>query len=588
MVRSLYILIGAALLATAASAQDVVLGGRRCATPEPTIAQTLESIRAVERMAARVGDLRAEVRLAGPITVPVAWHVVTGSNGVGDVPDAWIEAQLDTLNSTYTPFGYRFVSALIERVENPAWYDGLRLGSAAEDAMKAALASDPAHYLNMYTASLGLDYLGWATPPDGSAERDTYQGVVLLDQSLPGGNAAPYNLGHTGTHEVGHWFGLLHTFSGGCNQPNDGVADTPQERSSASGCPAARDSCPLDPGLDPVHNYMDYSDDACMTEFTPGQVARALALTAQYRPTITAGGFGLATVPRGAFDGLLVGVTATAELRVTNATEAAFTVTDVTGAGAFAISGLPATVPAGGVTVLPLEVTPDASGDFSTTLGVVTDSPDAGTIDLAVSGSATLPPTARLQRTEVSASLIESEAAAFEVLLSNDGDGPLMFAIDETTLPAWATAASPLTGTIPPHRDTTLTIALDADDLDEATYTDVLVIETNDPLREEVTVGLTLAVRARPARLAIGSIRPNPSAGRVRIVIETPQPTRFATVEIFDTQGRLMAELSRRSDLALGYPEFEWDASSVPAGVYVVRVTTPYDGMATGRIVIAR
>ena len=85
--------------------------------------------------------------------------------------------------------------------------------------------------------------------------------------------AGRYDLGMTLVHETGHWVNLEHTFYGGCNAKGDFVDDTPPMKVPTSGCPEGKDTC-SEPGLDPIHNYMDYSYDQCYTEFTLGQTLR--------------------------------------------------------------------------------------------------------------------------------------------------------------------------------------------------------------------------------------------------------------------------------------------------------------------------
>jgi hypothetical protein len=215
--------------------------------------------------------------------IKIYWHTITNTSGQGNVPLSQINAQVAVLNAAYSSAGFSFALASVDVTANNSWYT--TTGGSSEQQMKNALRQGSADDLNIYSNNMGSGLLGWATFPSSYASAPKMDGVVLHFATLPGGAYAPYNEGDTGTHEVGHWVGLYHPFQGGCSKTNDQVSDTPAERSPAYGCPVGRDSCAgrKYPGVDPITNFMDYSDDACMDRFSAGQVSRMNAQWATYR-----------------------------------------------------------------------------------------------------------------------------------------------------------------------------------------------------------------------------------------------------------------------------------------------------------------
>lgn len=222
-------------------------------------------------------------------------HVVSSGAGYanGELTDQMIKNQMRVLDESYngrtgganTGFGFNLVG--ITRTVNADWFANAVTDLNAEMAMKRALHRGGAGTLNIYTVD-GGPYLGFAYFPS-ILQDSTYailDGVVLDWRSLPGGTFAIYSEGDTATHEVGHWLALYHTFDGGCaTQKGDYIADTPAEFGPAFNCPIGRDSCSgsAHPGLDPIFNFMDYTQDSCMHEFTQGQVDRMQAAWAAFR-----------------------------------------------------------------------------------------------------------------------------------------------------------------------------------------------------------------------------------------------------------------------------------------------------------------
>ncbi len=153
--------------------------------------------------------------------------------------------------------------------------------------------------MNIYTnsASALLGYVPFL-PSDGGGAfvgGNDDRVVILWDafgRDAPAG--APYDQGRTATHEVGHYLGLYHPFDGGCgtnscNSTGDTICDLDDLSSPQLGCSASPASCGVAGGGNPLRNYMNYTDDTCMTHFTQEQIRRMRCSMQHYRPNLDAG-----------------------------------------------------------------------------------------------------------------------------------------------------------------------------------------------------------------------------------------------------------------------------------------------------------
>lgn len=212
----------------------------------------------------------------------------------GIVSNTQIENQTAVLNQKFNQHGYSFYTANIDSANNSGWYYAtdshkFETGQWNNDdqylAMAQAMGIDPATSINYYWTGArftsGLGVYPWSFDED-----DPRHGLFCGNYTRPGGETG-FHLGITGVHEVGHYFGLYHTFENGCANPGDEVDDTPYQMDANYGCPSSNYSCGSN---DDIGNFMDYMDDDCLDHFTTGQVDRMDWALNTYRPLLIGGG----------------------------------------------------------------------------------------------------------------------------------------------------------------------------------------------------------------------------------------------------------------------------------------------------------
>ncbi|OAV42930.1 M43 family zinc metalloprotease [Lewinella sp. 4G2] len=242
------------------------------------------------------------------LTIPVVVHVVYRTN-TENISLSQIQSQMQVLNDDFRRLNAdadgRWSQAADTEIEfclatvdpNGNATDGIIRkstnvnGFGTNDAVKRASSGGSnawpaADYMNMWVCNVGGGILGYAQFPGGPAATD---GVVMDYRyfGTVGTATAPFNLGRTATHEVGHYLNLRHIWGdGGCGA-SDFVSDTPDSDGPNYGCQPNSAGCGT---TDMVQNYMDYSDDGCMNLFTAGQRNRMQAALQGSRSSLLSSG----------------------------------------------------------------------------------------------------------------------------------------------------------------------------------------------------------------------------------------------------------------------------------------------------------
>ena len=280
------------------TAQDSEYSERTCQTTDhqnsllnnPDYRASFE--KRVEKMSA-LAQTRSVEDCTSPIVLPMAVHFQNVSNPDEGCLRALAQSQIDILNADYQATnsdvsnfdavagnypGVMPTNACVKFCladQNHPSGSGIADGTVAVtfNTVTGDNDSNWSGYINIFVRP-NLGYLGYS-PLGGSGNGD---GVVIDANAFGSGNgcgsiapSAPYDLGRTLTHELGHYLLLDHLWgNGGCGS-DDGIADTPGQNDSNYGCPSANtSSCG---SIDLHMSYMDYTNDACMYMFSNDQAS---------------------------------------------------------------------------------------------------------------------------------------------------------------------------------------------------------------------------------------------------------------------------------------------------------------------------
>lgn len=242
--------------------------------------------------AKKLGKVLADGTVEIPVVVNVLYRT-TAEN----VSDAQIASQIAVLNEDFSATnadiskipaefqtvaagntGVKFVLSKVVRksTKTRTW----RTNDAMKQASKGGIdATAPSNYFNMWVVGDMGGVLGYATFPESAGQWN--DGVVIAAKYFGETTNAPYNLGRTATHEVGHYLNLRHIWGDG-NCATDYVDDTPTQTGSNYGKPTypVYNTCGGVSRSIMFMNYMDYVDDAAMVMFSAGQRDRMQAIVA--------------------------------------------------------------------------------------------------------------------------------------------------------------------------------------------------------------------------------------------------------------------------------------------------------------------